>query len=148
MEITTRPVHPHDAAAWCRLRQALWPGEPNEHEQEIAEFFAGERSEPDAVLVAERGGNLIGFAELSLRNYAEGCDTSPVGYLEGWYVAPEARRQGVGRALVRAGERWAREQGCTEFASDTELENGLSAAAHRALGFDEVAVVRCFRKEL
>jgi aminoglycoside 6'-N-acetyltransferase I len=146
--VTTRPVRPADAPRWGRLRQALWPGEPNEHEEEIARFFAGLANEPQAVLVAEREGEILGFAELSLRVYAEGCSSSPVGYLEGWYVVPEARRQGVGHALVRAAELWAKEKGCTEFASDTELENTVSADAHRALGFEEVEIVRCFRKSL
>jgi aminoglycoside 6'-N-acetyltransferase I len=54
----------------------------------------------------------------------------------------------VGGALVRAAERWARSQGCREFASDAEADNRVSAAAHRALGFAEVGVVRCFRKDL
>lgn len=57
-------------------------------------------------------------------------------------------RQGAGRALVAAAEVWAREQGCREFASDTELENTESAAAHRALGFDDAGAIRCFRKVL
>lgn len=144
----TRPVRPADAPAWGRLRQALWPSETNEHEEEIARFFAGLASEPQAVIVAEREGEILGFAEISLRVYAEGCSSSPVGYLEGWYVVPEARRQGVGGALVRAAESWAKEQGCTEFASDTELENTVSAEAHRALGFEEVEIIRCFRKRL
>ncbi len=90
----------------------------------------------------------VGFAELSLRPWAEGCSTSPVGYLEGWYVVPGARESGVGRALLSAGEAWAREQGCTEFASDAESANALGRAAHLASGFREVGVVRCFRKAL
>jgi len=68
--------------------------------------------------------------------------------LEGWYVVAEARRRGVGRALVRAAEAWGRAQGCTEFASDALLDNHVSAAAHQALDFDEVAQIRCFRKDL
>jgi aminoglycoside 6'-N-acetyltransferase I len=90
---------------------------------------------------------LIGFAEVSRRAYAEGCETSPVGFLEGWYVLAERRGAGVGRALLAAGEMWARELGCREFASDAVVNNAVSAAAHRALGFEEV-VVRCFRKSL
>ena len=43
---------------------------------------------------------------------------------------------------------WSRAQGCTEFASDTESDNTPSRLAHRALGFEEVGVVRCFRKGL
>jgi aminoglycoside 6'-N-acetyltransferase I len=71
-----------------------------------------------------------------------------VAYLEGWYVVPGLRRQGVGRALVAAAEAWARAQGCTEFGSDAVLDNEPSAAAHRALGFEETAQIRCFKKVL
>jgi aminoglycoside 6'-N-acetyltransferase I len=90
----------------------------------------------------------VGFAEVSRRAYAEGCETSPVGFLEGWYVVPARRRQGVGRALVAAAEAWARGLGCREFASDTLADNASSTCAHRALGFEEVEVLRCFRKTL
>ncbi|PYO48007.1 MAG: AAC(6')-I family aminoglycoside N-acetyltransferase, partial [Gemmatimonadetes bacterium] len=90
----------------------------------------------------------LGFAELSIRNYAEECVTDRVGYLEGWYVAPEARRRGIGRALVAAAEEWARQSGCIEFGSDALIDNQVSAAAHRALGFVETVQIRCFRKDL
>jgi aminoglycoside 6'-N-acetyltransferase I len=88
------------------------------------------------------------MAELSVRPCAEGCLTSRVAYLEGWYVVPEARRRGVGRALLQEAEDWGRTQGCTEFASDTQPDNDGSIAAHRALGFEDAGLVRCFRKEL
>ena len=80
--------------------------------------------------------------------HVSGCRTSRVAYLEGWFVVPEARRRGVGRALVSAAEEWGRTQGCTEFASDTQPDNQASDAAHRALGFSEAGLVLCFRKEL
>ena len=98
--------------------------------------------------MAEEEGKLLGFAELSIRPYAEGCLSDRVPFLEGWYVVPEARRRGIGRALVAAAEDWARAQGCTEFASNALVDNELSAAAHHALGFEEVEIVRCFRKSL
>src|SRR5205807_8206004 len=104
---------------------------------------------PLAVLVvADGAGQPVGFAELSIRAYAEGCRTDRVAYLEGWYVVPEARNEGVGHALIAAAEAWGRSQGCVEFASDAELTNDASAAAHTALGFVEVGRVRCFRKDL
>jgi aminoglycoside 6'-N-acetyltransferase I len=90
----------------------------------------------------------LGFAELSLRSIAEGCHSSPVAYLEGWFVEESERRRGVGAALLRAAEEWARAQACSEFASDTEIDNGVSIAAHRALGFEEVDRIVCFRKDL
>jgi aminoglycoside 6'-N-acetyltransferase I len=154
--ISIRSAEPGDAAQWIALRAALWPDEdPTSLAAEVARFFAEPESRrsplPEAVLVAadaDRQSQLVGFAELSRRAYAEGCETSPVGFLEGWYVVPQRRRQGVGRALVTAAEAWARSLGCREFASDALAENTVSATAHRALGFEEVEVIRCFRKDL
>ena len=131
------------------MRRALWPGEVAEHAADVAAFFEGQAREPLAVLVAaDEADRLIGFAELSIRAYAEGCHSDRVAYLEGWYVAPAARRRGVGRALLAAVEAWGRSHGCAELACDTELANDTSAAAHTALGFNEVGRVRCFRKDL
>ena len=148
--ITVRPVEPQDAGSWLRLRAALWPDSTEaEHEEEIARFFSGEALEPAiALLSVNSSGDVVGLAELSLRPCAEGCRSSPVAYLEGWFVVPEARRRGVGRALVSAAEAWARAQGCSELASDTQPDNRISAAAHRAIGFSEAGLVLCFRKEL
>ena len=109
----------------------------------VARFFSGDLKEPLAVLMAfDASGAPAGMAELSIRNYAEDCVTDRVGYLEGWYVEPHARRTGVGRALAAAAEAWARAQGCTEFASDALIDNDVSAAAHLALGFEETARIR------
>jgi aminoglycoside 6'-N-acetyltransferase I len=149
-EFQVRPARPADAQDWALLRQALWPAEsPDELAAEARTFFVDGDTLLVVVLLAEASdGTLLGFAELSLRPYAEDCRTSPVAFLEGWYVIPAARRQGVGRALVSAAEQWARDHGCHEFASDTELDNSMSAAAHRALGFEDAGVIRCFRKDL
>lgn len=147
--ITVRPVTPDDAAAWLRLRRPLWPEVSEaEHLEDIERFFAGEAREPAAVLLALESGRAVGLAEVSIRAYAEGCRTDRVAYLEGWFVAADARRRGVGRVLVEAAEEWGRRHGCRELASDAEADNVVSAAAHRALGFTEVGLVRCFRKDL
>jgi len=148
--IQVRPVTSADAGAWLRLRCDLWPeGSEAEHRVEIEEFLAGKLRQPLATLLAvTSSGAAVGFAELSIRSYAEDCVSDHVAYREGWYVMPDARRQGVGTALVRVAEEWARSQGCTEFASDALIDNQGSAAAHRALGFQETVQIRCFRKVL
>ena len=145
-----RPATPSDKQAWLGMRRALWPeDEGDSHQREIDEFFAGTLKMPLEVLLAfDERGNAIGFAELSIRPYAEDCVTDRVAYLEGWYVVSDARRQGVGRALIVAAESWAKTQGCTEFGSDALLDNHASAAAHRAVGFTETVQIRCFRKTL
>jgi aminoglycoside 6'-N-acetyltransferase I len=114
-------------------------------------FLASEPHEellPAEVFVAELAdGGLVGFLELSVRNYAEGC-TGTTPYVESWYVDPGGRGKGVGRLLVEAAEQWARERGYEELASDTELENRASHAAHQAVGFEEVERAVHYRKRL
>ena len=93
-------------------------------------------------------GRLAGFVEVGTRSVAESCETSPVAFLEGWYVDADVRRQGVGAALVRAAEEWARAKGFREFASDAQITNTTSHLAHAALGFTEVERLVAYRKVL
>jgi aminoglycoside 6'-N-acetyltransferase I len=145
MEPVIRPPYPDDRAEWTRMRAALWPENPAEtHAEEIAAFLTGNLTgwlaglHAVAVFVAARpGGGLCGFVEASLRPMADDCATHPVGYVEGWFVDPDMRQKGVGRALVASAEAWAATQGCREMASDARLSNSISIAAHKALGFEE-----------
>ena len=129
------------------MRADLWPeGTASEHAREIEALLAAGPTDRNTTLVAEsKTGELLGFVELSIRNYAEDCETDRVGYCEGWYVKPTFRRSGVGRALMAAGVAWARARGCSEFASDALLDNKLSHAAHVALGFEETGRIVCFK---
>jgi aminoglycoside 6'-N-acetyltransferase I len=146
-----RPVRTEDRDEWVRMRGALYRDCPPD---EIDAWFAAKTAGGThlvgvAVLVAERPeGGLCGFVEIGMRNYAEGCETTPVAFLEGWYVDPDCRRAGIGRRLVAAAEDWARARGLRELASDTELENDLSFRLHLRLGFEEVERQICFRKTL
>jgi aminoglycoside 6'-N-acetyltransferase I len=132
---------------WVALRFALWPDE----DQIVMAAEAGAiLAHPDRlVLVARDGEAVIGFAEASVRrDYVNGCETSPVGFVEGIYVVPEHRHQGIARGLIAAIERWALGRGLTELASDALLENRSSHAMHQALGFSETERVVYFRKIL
>jgi aminoglycoside 6'-N-acetyltransferase I len=145
-----RAVETGDVERWIDLRHALWPDEPREElAAEARAYLNGRGFMLECVLAAvDAAGTVVGFAELSRRPYAEGCVTTPVAFLEGWFVVPERRGLGAGRALVAAAEAWARSRGCREFGSDTTIDNTASAAAHAALGFEEVERIRCFRKAL
>jgi aminoglycoside 6'-N-acetyltransferase I len=147
-EIVVRQVRRSDEAEWLRMRSVLWgDSPPAEHAGEIEAFLSGEG--PGAVFVAERpASGLCGFVEAAVRPAAEGCHAGPVGYLEGWYVDPDVRRQGTGRALVRAAESWAVAAGCRQMASDAELDNTTSLAAHQALGYQVVVRAVHFMKPL
>lgn len=105
--------------------------------------------DPVITFVAEvEPGKLAGFAEASLRPWAEGCSDTPVPYLEGWYVDEEFRGSGIGGNLVNAVEAWARKMGFDELASDTEIENTESQQAHYRLGFEKIETIICFMKKL
>ena len=140
-----------DADAWLVMRAALWPeADVDELRGEVVAYFAARRKPLmlHRVFVAEIHGRPVGMLELSLRPYADGCESSPVPFIEAWYVAPGAQRRGIGAALVNAAEQWALKRGHTEIASDALLDNAVSHRAHAALGFEEVERVVRFRKAL
>lgn len=133
--MTTRRARPEDMPTVLAMMRAL-TGEEYDFDDEI-------------VFVAERGdGAPAGFISLSLRAWAEGCDSTPVPYVEGWWVEAENRRRGLGRALMVAAENWCRENGYSELGSDADLTNNGSLRAHAALGFEPAARVQFFSKRL
>ena len=138
-QTTIRAATPGDLAGWLDLRRALWPDLSDAVQRDEMTAW---RARPDGVVLiaveATAGDRVVGFAEVGTRSVADGCESSPVAYLEGWYVDAGVRRRGIGAALVRAAEDWARAKGLCEFASDAELANVLSQQAHNALGFKEV----------
>ena len=125
----------------------LWPDHTAE---EMREDLAAILAQPEAAFfLAYHGENAIGFAQCQLRHdYVEGTQTTPVGYLEGIYVADSHRKQGVARDLLAACERWAKSKGCSEFASDCELDNTQSLQFHLNVGFAEANRIICFTKKL
>lgn len=133
---------PMIAALACRL----WPQPVAELQEDMAQILSQEDA---AFFLAYADGAAIGFAQCQLRHdYVEGTDSSPVGYLEGIYVADGYRKQGIARALLSACESWAKSKGCTEFASDCELDNTQSLRFHLNVGFEEANRIICFVKKL
>jgi aminoglycoside 6'-N-acetyltransferase I len=132
------------------MRGRLWPhADAGDLLREAETFASGPQ---DAIIaaafVADGAGEPLGFIELSIRAFADGCDSSPVPYVEGWFVEPSAQRAGIGRDLMRAAEEWARKRGFTELASDTQVDNLASLDAHAACGFEETERQVKFRKSL
>ena len=144
-DIVVRAMRPEDKAAWRDMRAALY-GEDPSLLGEVEGYFDGAPMIARAFIAEDSGP--LGFVELSLRNYAEGCTSSPVPYVEGLYVAEGARRQNIGRLLIAIAEDWARANGFAEMASDALIENDVSLIAHRSYGFNEVERVACLRKSL
>lgn len=135
-----------DAPIAAALARNMWDHDVEELAREFEKAIA---SGDGAVFLAEVRGEAAGFAQCQLRrDYVEGTDSSPVGYLEGIYVREASRRRCCAARLLAACENWAREKGCREFASDCELENADSLRFHLALGFQEANRIICFTKQL
>jgi aminoglycoside 6'-N-acetyltransferase I len=145
---TVRPLRESDITEWLRMRKILWDElTEEEHKAEMLSIY--EHSDSQLVLVAElNDGRLVGFLEASIRPFVEDCHSDQVGYLEGWFVEAGHRRSGIGRGLVQMAERWARQKGCTEMASDAEIGNDLSLQAHLKLGYQETSRLIHLRKDL
>ena len=145
---TIRPLDESDLGEWLRLRLLLWDESGEEdHRDEMVDII--EHADSQLVVVADSGGGrLIGFLEASIRSHVEDCDTENVGYLEGWYVEEAYRQMGIGSSLVKYAESWARQKGCTEMASDAEIDNLVSQLAHIRLGYAETSRLVHLRKEL
>jgi aminoglycoside 6'-N-acetyltransferase I len=142
--------HQDEIAKMCAV---LWPETSiEEHRQEISRLLTSGMYGilPATILTSYyEDGTLNGFLQVGLRSHADGCDPSqPVGFIEGWFVYEHFRGQGIGKALMRAAENWARDHGCKEMASDTWIDHESSKKAHEALGFEIVDRCINFRKEL
>ena len=142
-----RKAKAEDAEALAGLAIQMW----EDHTiADLADEFRGIVAKEDAVcfikLVDDKP---IAFAQGQLRyDYVEGTENPPVGYLEGIFVAEEYRKHGYAAELLKECEKWAKNKGCTEFASDCELVNEDSLKFHMALGFEEANRIICFRKDI
>jgi len=136
-----------DARAATELALELWPD--NDPYELCADFEQLLARNDCAIFLCFVDGIAAGFAQCQLRSdYVEGTDSSPVGYLEGIYVRKNHRGRGHARAMLSECESWARAQGCTEFASDCELDNETSLRFHLKVGFIEANRIICFTKSI
>jgi aminoglycoside 6'-N-acetyltransferase I len=137
----------NDRAIWAEMRIALWPDETLREHAEMADELLGDADVWGLVAEASDG-IALGFAEIAVRKYANGCDTRPVAFLEGVWVKPQFRRRGIGTRLIAHAEEFLAKRGFRELGSDTQIDNQASQAAHAAWGFSETERVVCFRKLL
>ena len=147
MLFKVRKAEYSDRTEWLKMRKSLWPEcSVDRHILEMDLIL----SSNGIIFIAELSqSDLAGFVEISIRNdHVEGTVKSPVPYLEGWYVEPQYRRNGIGKALVTAAEEFASERGFAELASDAGIDNKTGIESHKKIGFKEVGRSAHFVKSL
>lgn len=135
-----------ETADLAALAAEMWDNTVSELAASFADLV---NSENAACFIAYQDDLPVGFAQCQLRHdYVEGTETSPVGYLEGIFVREKFRRSGIASRLLTECQRWAKTKGCTEFASDCEIDNEDSLKFHLKMGFAEANRIICFSKKL
>ncbi|MBP7321149.1 MAG: GNAT family N-acetyltransferase [Lachnospiraceae bacterium] len=147
MNTSIRRATKQDVETIAKLAIQMWESHSLE---EMAQDFSEEIHQgSSAIFLVFIDEIAVGFAQCGLRHdYVEGTESSPVGYLEGILVEEAYRKKGLAGELLRVCEQWAREQGCTEFASDCELVNEDSLKFHLKMGFKEANRIICFTKKI
>jgi aminoglycoside 6'-N-acetyltransferase I len=150
VSVTVRRLTAADRGAWLTMRTTLYVDEAGDDAIGLAEDIDMMLADPawGAFAAHAPDGGLVGFIELYERNYAEGCATSPVTYVEGLWVAPDWRRRGIARQLLAAGMQWGRSRGRSEMASDVQLPNLRSQQVHTRLGFEETERLVTYRMDI
>jgi ribosomal protein S18 acetylase RimI-like enzyme len=96
------------------------------------------------VLIAQSAfGTKVGFISLTVREDVTGAERAHVRDLG---VIEDARQMGVGSALMRAGEAWARERGLPVLSLDVWATNGRARAFYETLGYSAESL--CLFKRL
>ena len=145
MTFNVRKMGSSDRLIWAEMRALLWPeATASALAEQLHETIGSD--EAWGFLAETAAGVAAGFAEVEVRKYANGCDSRPVPFLEGIWVKPEYRRQGVGLRLIEYAEAFLAERGFRELGSDALLDNRISHASHLAWGFSETERVVYFRK--
>lgn len=146
--ITYAQLKEEDFDSWLQLALKLWPDTTEEELREDLEHVFISNNQ-NTFLAKNNQQEAVGFINVSVRSdYVEGADSSPTGYLEGIYIEPMFRKQGIAHQLLKLGEQWLAQQGCTQIGSDTWLWNKESQAFHKKLGFHEEEILVHFLKNI
>lgn len=143
--IQVRRLHPDEWPLWKALRLEALAEAPNAFGATMDETrqrgddewraFIAMHDGCGGVFMAEHEGIRVGMARV-LRSPSD----PPSCGLYGMWVAPHARRKGVGRALMEAAFAWALEAGVDEMALSVTLGNENAKRLYRAVGFVETGV--------
>ncbi|OEY67510.1 GNAT family N-acetyltransferase [Marinobacter sp. X15-166B] len=132
---------------WKKYRNAVYNSVSDEfHSMEMERIY--QDNEWFCHFIADENHHIIGLVELSSRNVVDGCLSSPVAYIEGLYIEEQYRGRGLGKKLIKSILDWCKQNGFTELATDTELDNLDAQKFFHAVGFKETFRIVEFCKKI
>jgi ribosomal protein S18 acetylase RimI-like enzyme len=136
-----RPAAREDDDALRRLDVDTWSPQasPSERPPAEREFFRGD-TDPGDVLVAESGGEVVGY--LHLGRATPLWSNRHVAHVRGLAVHPAHRRRGIARALIEAGARAAAQRGNRRLTLRVFATNPGARALYASCGFVVEGVLR------
>jgi aminoglycoside 6'-N-acetyltransferase I len=143
--VAIRQMSRFDSETWLWLRRSLWPEEREDGHRIAMEEILSSKDAWGFVAEGEESA-VLGFAEISIRKAANGCESQPVPFLEGIWVELQYRQRGIGSELLRHIEAFLAARGFHELGSDSLIDNNTAHHAHRSWGFTETERVIYFRK--
>jgi ribosomal protein S18 acetylase RimI-like enzyme len=115
--------------------QRFLPAKP-ETSAGYAAFLSSQLEDPDkAVLVADRDGDVIGYAYAAMEGYDYMSLRGPAGILHDVIVDPEHRGRGVGRLLLGAMLEFFRSRGVQRVVLSTAEQNEAAQRLFARMGF-------------
>ena len=139
-----RPARAGDYEKMAVLAGQL--GYPSTAAQIEARFAPMENSSMYALFVAEdAASDLVGWISTYLfRSMAMDCFAE----ISGLVVDENNRSRGVGKLLLKAGEDWARAQGCSRLSVRSNVSRERAHRFYARNGFEQVKTQVCLSKKL
>ncbi|HJR74476.1 MAG TPA: GNAT family N-acetyltransferase [Luteimonas sp.] len=137
MTVRTRRAALQDIEAVVPLFDAyrMFYGQPSDPQRARDWLQARMEAGESVVLLAERDGAAVGFAQLYPMFTSVG--TARTWILNDLYVDADARRGGVARALLDAAAEFARGDGARSIVLETTRDNAPARALYRNAGWNE-----------
>ena len=144
-QVRVRPARLTDDTALTRLDAAAWSAEAGfpsliEHVTETNAPFFGADKPPEAHLVAELDGNVVGYVRLKAATRLP--ENAHVIQVQGLAVHPSARRRGIAAMLLTAAIQRLRERGTRKLTLRVLSTNTAALALYERLGFVREGVLR------
>jgi len=140
-------ISPLNKEVLCAMFVEMWPDESKEDHQVYVNDVL--QKDNQHAILSKRNTDYTGFIYLSLRSdFVPGATAYPVAYIEGIFIRPPYRKKGLATQLVQLGEKWGREHGSRQLASDVEISNVISQDFHQAMGFEEEDRVITYIKDI